>query len=89
MKRCVSSPTTQSARNNLGNVLCDQGKLDEAIAAYREAARLKPDLAGAHNGLGNVLCDQGKLDEAITEFRVLRLKPDYAEAQKQPRQRSV
>ena len=32
-----------------------QGKLEEAIAAYREAIRLKPDYAGAHFNLGVVL----------------------------------
>jgi cytochrome c-type biogenesis protein CcmH/NrfG len=33
------------AHNKLGNILRDQGKLDEAIAAYREAIRLKSDSA--------------------------------------------
>ena len=57
------------------------GKLEEAIAEYREALRLKPDYPEAHANLGNALKDQGKLDEAITECReALRLKPDYAEA---------
>ena len=58
-----------------------QGKLDEAIAAYREAIRLKPDDAEAHYNLGIALSGQGKLDEAIAEYReAIRLKPDYAEA---------
>ena len=33
------------AHHNLGVALKDQGKLDEAIAEYREAIRLKPDYA--------------------------------------------
>ena len=37
-----------------------QGKLDEAIAEYREAIRLQPDYAVAHTNLGNVLCDSGQ-----------------------------
>ena len=41
-----------------------QGKHDEAVAAYREAIRLKPDVAVAHSNLGIVLIAQGKLDEA-------------------------
>jgi len=36
-----------------------QGKLDEAVAAYREAIRLKPDNAEAHFNLGGVLRAQG------------------------------
>ena len=59
----------------------DQGKLEEAIAAYRTAIRLKPDYAEAHYNLGIALHDQGKLEEAIAEYRTaIRLKPDYANA---------
>ena len=39
-------PTTTSPRPG------DQGKLEEAIAEYREAIRLKPDYADAHHNLG-------------------------------------
>ena len=35
--------------------LTDIGQLDEAIAAYRQAIRLKPDYAEAHSNLGNAL----------------------------------
>ena len=31
------------AHNNLGIALDDQGKLEEAIAEYREAIRLQPE----------------------------------------------
>ena len=41
------------------------GEVQEAIAAYREAIRLKPDDAKAHGNLGGVLSSQGKADEAI------------------------
>ena len=59
----------------------DQGKLDEAVAEYRAAIRLKPDYAEAHYNLGIALTDQGKLDEAVAEYRAaIRLQPDYAEA---------
>jgi len=67
--------------SNLGIALAAQGKLDEAIAAFREALRLNPDRALAHSNLGIALALQGKLGEAITEFRdAQRLKPDYPEA---------
>ena len=45
--------------------LNNQGKLDGAVAAYREVIRIKPDLAEAHSNLGDALRGQGKLDEAI------------------------
>jgi tetratricopeptide (TPR) repeat protein len=53
----------------------------KAFAAFREAVRLRPDLAVAHKNLGNALSDLGKHDEAIAEYReAIRLKPDFAEA---------
>ena len=71
----------REAHNNLGNALRDQGKLDGAVAEYREAIRLKPHYADAHYNLGNALSDQRKLDEAIAEYReAIRLKPGFAEA---------
>jgi serine/threonine-protein kinase len=55
--------------------------LDRAVAAAREAIRLKPDDARAHTSLGNALRGQGKVTEAIAEFReAIRLKPDDARA---------
>ena len=35
------------AHNNLGFALVAQGQLDEAIASYRQALRLRPDYAEA------------------------------------------
>src|SRR5207244_2024103 len=55
-------------------------RIDEAIAEFREAIRLKKD-AEAHLNLGNALYDKGRLDEAMAEYReAICLKPDYAEA---------
>ncbi len=72
-----SGPTSPS--HNLGIALAGQGKVDEAVAAFREAIRLKPDYAEAHNNLGIALAGQGKVDEAVAEHReAIRLKPDYA-----------
>jgi len=69
------------AHNNLGNVLKEQGKLDDAIQSYQRALSLNPDLAEAHNNLGNVLKEQGKLDDAIQSYqRALSINPDYAKA---------
>ena len=39
------------AHNNLGNALRDNGQLDEALAAYRQAMDLQPDYEMAHGNL--------------------------------------
>jgi tetratricopeptide (TPR) repeat protein len=70
-----------SEAHNVGIALTNQGKLDEAIAEYRESIRLKPDDAVAHYNLGTALNNQGRRDEAGAPFRqAIRLRPDYAEA---------
>ena len=64
-----------------GDVLVDQGKLEEAVAEFREAIRINPGLAEAHVYLGTILGHQRKLDEAVAEFReAIRIDPDLAEA---------
>ena len=65
----------------MGTVLQDQGKLGEAILAYKKALSIKPDYADAYNNLGTVLQDQGKLGEAILAYnKAVSIKPDYAKA---------
>ena len=43
-------PTYGPAYINLGIALREQGKLDEAIAAFGEAIRLEPSFAEGHPG---------------------------------------
>jgi tetratricopeptide (TPR) repeat protein/serine/threonine protein kinase len=63
-----------------GTSLARENKLEQAIAEYREAIRLKPDLADAHYWLGHALRGRGKNGEAIAAFRrATRLKPDDGE----------
>jgi tetratricopeptide (TPR) repeat protein len=56
-----SEPGLADAHFNLGIVLTDKGLLDEAIACYREAIRLKEDYPDAYVGLGNAVRDKGQV----------------------------
>jgi serine/threonine-protein kinase len=73
-------PESPGVHLNLGNALRAKGRLDEAIAEFQEAIRLKNG-ADAHTNLGIALADKGRLDEAIAESReAIRLKKDDANA---------
>jgi tetratricopeptide (TPR) repeat protein len=52
-----------------GNVLVNTGHADEALAEYREAARLSPRRAFALERLGDTLYDLGRKDEALQAYR--------------------
>ena len=74
------NPNYAEAFNNLGIVLAELGKSDEAIESYLQALKIKPDYAEVHNHLGNTLTDSGKIKEAINSYqKALSYKPDYAE----------
>jgi tetratricopeptide (TPR) repeat protein len=65
------------AHLNLGTVFQNEGRLNEALAEYREAARWSPGFFRAHNNLGSVLDDLGRPEEALAEYRLaMRLKPN-------------
>ena len=55
--------------------------MDEAMAHYREALRLRPDYAKAQSNLGLLLLQRGRLDEAVAYFEAaLRAAPGLTEA---------
>ena len=45
-----------------------QGKLAEAIVAYKRVIQLRPDMAEAYIDLGRAYGFAGRLDEAIAEY---------------------
>ena len=69
------------AYNHLGNVLLQQGKVDEAISNYHEALQIYPNYAADEGNLGDALLQQGNVDGAISHYqKALQIKPDFAEA---------
>jgi len=69
------------AHYNLGIALQEQNKVDEAIAHYAKALKIKPHYSKAHCNMGNALQKQGKIDEAIAHYySALKIMPDYAKA---------
>jgi tetratricopeptide (TPR) repeat protein len=69
------------AQNNLGGTLLEHGRLNEAIAHYREAVEIKPDVPEVQSNLGNALVRDGEVEEAIDHLqKALQIDPAYAEA---------
>ena len=69
------------AYNNLGVLLANAGRADEAIAQYRKALEIHPSYAKAHFNLGNVLAAAGRSDEAIAQYeRAVQLDGNYINA---------
>ena len=61
--------------------LHNQGRLDDAIDAYKKSISLKPDYAETYSNMGNVLLAQGRLDEAIEVLeKSISLNPNLVEA---------
>jgi tetratricopeptide (TPR) repeat protein len=74
-------PKDATDYNNLGNVLSAEGKLEEAIAAYRQAIEIDPKDANPYIGMGNVLTEQRKLKEAIAAYRqAIKINPKNVDA---------
>ena len=74
-------PDNARARVAVGNALLARNRVDEAIAAYREAVAIRPDFADGQCALGMGLARKGALDEAVTAYREsLRLDPNLAKA---------
>jgi protein O-mannosyl-transferase len=70
---CTSQNYT--AHNNLGYVLGQTGRQQEAIKHFERALAFKPDSADAHSNLGAMLLQTGRPQEAIEHFeQALRLK---------------
>jgi hypothetical protein len=77
----ADDPDHAGAYLNLGAMLCEEGRCDEALALYDEAIARRPDDALLHFNRAIALEDQGRLDEAIASYaRCLAFAPDMADA---------
>ena len=64
-----------------GEQLAGEGKIDEAIEAFRRAISIDPQYAVAHHNLGVLLRRQGLLNEAIESYtRATAIQSDYVDA---------
>ena len=62
---------------NLGYVYQRTGQRVKAIAAYKRAIELKPDLANAYSGLGVLYAQTGRIREGIARCeKAIQLAPD-------------
>ena len=80
-KVLVLDPGHADAYLNLGALLCESRRCDEAVLLYDEALRRHPDQALLHFNRAVALEDQGRRDEALASYHAsLRLAPDLADA---------
>ena len=63
---------------NLGSVLDDSGKTDDAIAEYKEALKLQPKNSSIHYNLSIVYQKKHDMTAAVAELReAAKLSPDW------------
>jgi tetratricopeptide (TPR) repeat protein len=66
--------------HNLGLTYGKTGKYQEAVDAYKQAIKIKPD-ADAYRNLGIAYNDLGKHQEAVDAYKqAIKIKPDFADA---------
>jgi protein O-mannosyl-transferase len=68
------------AHNNMGILLAQHNRLDEAIHHFQESVRINPGGAAGFRNLGNAYQATGRYPEAFEAFRnALRINPDDVE----------
>lgn len=77
----LSIPEEERTAQNwllLGNLLQDQGKLDEASFRYTRAIQVDDTYYKAYYNLGNIYLQDGRPNMAIEQYKkVIKLKPEY------------
>ena len=82
-RRAAALDPTGAAHYDLGSLLLELERPDEAITAFRAALQAAPGSVQTHNNLGIALGMIGRLDEAIQQFeQALSIDPSFADAQR-------
>jgi tetratricopeptide (TPR) repeat protein len=63
------NPEAWMARNNLGLIRAQQGRLDEALELYRSALRINSDLPEAYLNIGNLYSIRNQPKEALAAYQ--------------------
>ena len=80
-RRLRLDPGNGSAHHALAHCLLGQGKLDEAVEAFRTAGHYLPESAKAQRDLGDALARTGRTEEALVHLRqAVQLDPADEEA---------
>lgn len=80
-KKAVTSAATASTLSNLGSALRGDKQFPEAISAFEQALKIKPDLFEALFNLAGTRLEHGDFLEASLHFRKLtKIKPAMVEA---------
>lgn len=73
------SASDAQGMSELGSALAENGRLDEAITAFRQAIKIKEDYSEAHFNLGVALKAKGDLSGAASAFRrAISIEPEDA-----------
>jgi tetratricopeptide (TPR) repeat protein len=76
----AQNPNCWVGGNNLGVVLFQTGRVDQAIAHYQKALEINPNYAEAHYNLGDAFVQKGQFDEAIIHYqKSLEIDPYHAD----------
>ncbi len=79
----AKNPAAWTAHNNLGCLLAEQNKVDEAIGHFEASLQYNPRNAQAQVNLARALSLQGRFGEAETHFQAaLRIRPGAADVHK-------
>ena len=65
----AADPKHYRALTNLGNVLLEAGRTDEAIERYERAVRLNEGFANAHHNLGVAYRRKGQVSKSVAAIR--------------------
>lgn len=81
IERSITLDPQSNRYNNLGNVLLEAGRFEEATHAFSRALELDPTHANAYNNLGALLKAQKRFDEAAVAYeKAIAINPEHVDA---------